>query len=413
MQRYLNNWQSTLLAGISASATTAQIAAPDAAKLEPLPAGDHYVITLQADEALEIIHVTAVSGQALTLVRGQEGTAAAAWATGAAVEMRLTAAPLTRFESPSQSGGIAAGGTVENGAEVIFTDFDNRPVGKIYGDEQGMTIESGKTLMLSAASVLFEFPYLGDAQAQTTVQVNSNGSLALVYAGAAMYQVAASFPEGATVSYGSPQHFDLLIDQLFDRANLRLALQVADSGAPLRYYMRLKHVPAQGGAHTLLYSPNFNAAGEMFLEHKQPSMLTFANGDQLRLEVGLWDAGPDLTLDSVELSITQVELSGVPRVMLESSSFVLGAQHINRFVRVDTVLPAQLTIDETVAWPAHSEIYIEQAGVGGVEIISATHSVHVDARYSAATAAQFAVITLKKVAPKAWVVFGNLQVAAA
>ena len=104
MQRYLNNWSTSLLAGISASATTAQVLGADAAKLEPLPGGDHYVVTLTAGEALEIVHITAVSGQQLTLLRSQEGTTAAAWSGGTALEMRVTAAALARHEEASSGG---------------------------------------------------------------------------------------------------------------------------------------------------------------------------------------------------------------------------------------------------------------------------------------------------------------------
>lgn len=90
-----NNAVSTLQSSISSSATSIAIAGADAGKFPVLGAGDWHPATLK-DLAgnMEIVKVTARSGGTLTVVRGQEGTAAKAFASGVKVELRATAAAL-------------------------------------------------------------------------------------------------------------------------------------------------------------------------------------------------------------------------------------------------------------------------------------------------------------------------------
>lgn len=87
-----NNAYSSLLAGITNVATTLQVQAGHGSRFPPLGAGDWTFITLQnAANAIEIVKATALSGDTFTVVRGQEGTTAAAWLAGDIVELRLTA----------------------------------------------------------------------------------------------------------------------------------------------------------------------------------------------------------------------------------------------------------------------------------------------------------------------------------
>lgn len=76
MQLFINNWRSVLLADANASATTLSVDYSDAARLVGLGTGDHYVITVECGDAMEVMHVTAVSGALLEVKRAQEGTIA-------------------------------------------------------------------------------------------------------------------------------------------------------------------------------------------------------------------------------------------------------------------------------------------------------------------------------------------------
>jgi hypothetical protein len=111
MQLFSNNASTTLAAGLSAAATSMSVTA--SAGFVAIPAGRFELVTLEAGAAREIVKVTARSGNTWTIVRGQEGSAALAWASGATVEARLTAGALggmmQKVEYPDLSGLNQAG----------------------------------------------------------------------------------------------------------------------------------------------------------------------------------------------------------------------------------------------------------------------------------------------------------------
>lgn len=81
---FANNVSTTLAGAISSTSTS--ITLSSAANLPPsIPSGKVLVITLN-DQAtrqnFEVLYATAISGATLTVLRGQEGTAALSWATG-------------------------------------------------------------------------------------------------------------------------------------------------------------------------------------------------------------------------------------------------------------------------------------------------------------------------------------------
>lgn len=90
METFSNNAVGTLSAGISDSATSLSVATGEGALWPTLTAGDFCWSTITDGTAVEIIRVTARTGDAFTIVRGQQGTTAQAWSTGAAIELRIT-----------------------------------------------------------------------------------------------------------------------------------------------------------------------------------------------------------------------------------------------------------------------------------------------------------------------------------
>lgn len=101
--KFSNNFETTISGSINDSATTISIAS--AAGFPTLGLGDFAFCTLQKESprALEIVKVTAVSGTDLTVVRGQDGTSAAAFASGDAFELRVTAGGLNEVSSAAIS----------------------------------------------------------------------------------------------------------------------------------------------------------------------------------------------------------------------------------------------------------------------------------------------------------------------
>ena len=88
---YNNNAESISIGSILTTATAITVATGDGAKFPVLAGSSYSVVTLTDGTAFEIVRVTAIVGDVLTITRAQEGTAALSWASGTTVSQRLTA----------------------------------------------------------------------------------------------------------------------------------------------------------------------------------------------------------------------------------------------------------------------------------------------------------------------------------
>ena len=115
--KFSNNASTTLASAINTTVTS--ITVTDASSFPTLGAGDYTYVTLDADTipaSREVVKVTAIVGNVLTVVRGQDGTSATAFDAGVAVELRLTAAllndvadlPLSVSTTTASGGGTLA-----------------------------------------------------------------------------------------------------------------------------------------------------------------------------------------------------------------------------------------------------------------------------------------------------------------
>lgn len=90
--KFSNNAVSSLATALSASDTTITLPASHGAKFPALGAGDWFYLTIVSlSGVMEIVRVTARSGDVLTIVRGQDGTAASVFNPGAVLSHRLNA----------------------------------------------------------------------------------------------------------------------------------------------------------------------------------------------------------------------------------------------------------------------------------------------------------------------------------
>ncbi len=94
--KFANNAVSTLVDPIDDTQTTIEVEAGHADRFPTLGVGDWHPVTVVAASgpAMEVMRVTGRTGAVLTVVRAQEGTAAQAFAAGARVDFRITAAAL-------------------------------------------------------------------------------------------------------------------------------------------------------------------------------------------------------------------------------------------------------------------------------------------------------------------------------
>lgn len=117
-QLFSNNGASTLASGISNVATSLTLATGQGALFPSPTGGDYFLLTLigvvaGAETSWEIVRVTARATDVLTIVRAQEATVAATWATGTKAELRATAGTLTAKQDVLSAGtGLTLTGTV-------------------------------------------------------------------------------------------------------------------------------------------------------------------------------------------------------------------------------------------------------------------------------------------------------------
>lgn len=118
---YANNASSTLASGIGSSDTTLSVNIGDGALFPTISAGQIAVVTLEdASGNIEIVHATARTSDTMTIVRAQEGTDPAAFASGSRVELRVTAgilaALLQKTGSDTLSGTTTFSGVLAMGS---------------------------------------------------------------------------------------------------------------------------------------------------------------------------------------------------------------------------------------------------------------------------------------------------------
>ena len=93
--KWTNNATTTIASGIASGDTTITVAGGTGALFPTLGVGDRFYATLNdSSNNIEIVEVTARSGDVMTVVRGQDGTTALAWVGGDKFELRPTAAGL-------------------------------------------------------------------------------------------------------------------------------------------------------------------------------------------------------------------------------------------------------------------------------------------------------------------------------
>jgi len=110
--KFSNNASATLAAGINNLATSVSVSTGQGALYPTLGAGEYFYATLvDSSNNLEIVKVTARSGDSMTIVRGQDGTTARTFASGDKLEVRLTGAGLSAIQQEAIDNTTAAVGS--------------------------------------------------------------------------------------------------------------------------------------------------------------------------------------------------------------------------------------------------------------------------------------------------------------
>lgn len=117
--KFSNNAKTTLSSGITSSATS--IAVADASVFPSISGSEYFYVTFEdLSGNVEIVKVTAVNSNTLTVVRAQESTTARAYASGDKAENRLTAGSLNDVSDQTVAL-TGAGATTVSGTYPNFT----------------------------------------------------------------------------------------------------------------------------------------------------------------------------------------------------------------------------------------------------------------------------------------------------
>jgi hypothetical protein len=110
--KFTNNATATLAASISTSSTSLTVTTSQGALFPTLGAGDYFYATLvDSSNNIEIVKITARSGDTLTAVRAQEGTTARVYAAADKLELRVTSAALNSFATLDGANTFSAANT--------------------------------------------------------------------------------------------------------------------------------------------------------------------------------------------------------------------------------------------------------------------------------------------------------------
>jgi len=147
-----NNAASFITTNIVGSDVGLAVTSGDGAKFPSLGAGDYFYATLtDVSGNYEVIKVTAVAGDSMTIVRGQEGTLPLTFTSGSRIELRVTAQSIidhlpfnvVNFTGTGSQVAFTMPATVAENSTMVF-------VSGVYQQKNTYSV-SGTTLTFSEA----------------------------------------------------------------------------------------------------------------------------------------------------------------------------------------------------------------------------------------------------------------------
>jgi hypothetical protein len=149
-----NNPISTLAAAITTAATSLSVAAADANKFPALAAGDWFPATIvDSGGNMEIVRVTARNSATLTITRAQEGTTARAFAAGARIDVRLTAAAINEIYNAASAAVSLTGDSSKNGRLSVGGQAASLASGTFNAQLKVLNQDGGATSSSNVAAV--------------------------------------------------------------------------------------------------------------------------------------------------------------------------------------------------------------------------------------------------------------------
>jgi hypothetical protein len=149
--QWSNNASTTIAGSITPASTTINLAAGTGAEF-PSPTGGNYFVATLYDQATktqyEIVHVTARSGDVVTVTRAQEGTTAQNWNAGDIFANLVTAGTLNQFvqagTGPADTSVLYVGTDVSTTANLVVCNTN--PVPAAYATGMQFNIKIGPNI---------------------------------------------------------------------------------------------------------------------------------------------------------------------------------------------------------------------------------------------------------------------------
>lgn len=204
---FKNGASSTLASSIVAADVTLTVQPGEGALFPTISAGQQAIVTLE-DVAgnKEIVHATARSGDVLTVIRAQEGTSAADFASGSRVELRVTAGLLNSLLQKN-------GGDVLAGTTTVSGVIDLGGGGSVQGGEFTGHVRSAPGVTAGQISVVGGVPKSGSDTILTSANVPSSlpAGVGMVISGMVLMWsgLVGSIPAGYVLCNGSNSTPDL------------------------------------------------------------------------------------------------------------------------------------------------------------------------------------------------------------
>lgn len=191
---FTDNASSLLASGILSTDTTLTVTATQGALFPAPGAGQIAKITLEDTSGnIEIVHCSGRTGDTMTVVRAQEGTTAAAFASGSRVELRCTAgdlqAMLQKNGGDTMTGSTAVNGVIQLGSSGSiqggeYTGFLRSGAGVTAGQMfvSGGQPKSGTATILTSANAQATLP-AGQSLVLTGMILFWNGTIGAIPSG--------------------------------------------------------------------------------------------------------------------------------------------------------------------------------------------------------------------------------------
>jgi hypothetical protein len=165
---WTNNASATLASSIASGDTTATLTSGQGAEFPNPGANQYAVLTLEDTSGnIEIVHLTGRNTDVLTIVRAQEGTTAASFASGSRCEIRITAGCLAALLQKT-------GGDTLTGTTTLSGVLSLGSGGSIQGGEFTGALRSAAGVTTGQITVSGGQPMSGANTILTSANVTSN-----------------------------------------------------------------------------------------------------------------------------------------------------------------------------------------------------------------------------------------------